>query len=210
MKFLPVTTVIALLGLAAPTKAEEFAAIVEEASADAPVQVFSYLSQGRVIDLGAEAEVVLGYLHSCVQEHMRGGVVTIGTERSLIRGGQRSAMELDCGASADLSQAEAERGAVLVMRKPASGARPIKLTSVSPLIAPKRPASSVRLTRLDRSEPVMTLELQGGVADLASLGNALDRGGSYRIETGADSVVARIDKNARSGDEPILLRLLSF
>ena len=210
MRSLTVPTMIALLVLGAPTKAEDFSAIVEEASPSAPVQVFSYLPQGRVIDLGEEAEIVLGYLHSCVQERLRGGVVTIGRERSEIRGGQRSLTEFDCGASAEISQTEAERGAVLVMRKPASDTGPTRLLSVSPLIAPKKPTYAVRLTRLDRSEPVMLLELRDGVADLAALGKTLSPGGSYRVDTGADSVVVQVDRNARSGDEPFLLRLLSF
>ena len=210
MNFLAVPTIVGLFFLGTVTKAEDFSAIVEEASPDAAVKVFSYLSQGRVINLGAEAEIVLGYLRSCIQERLRGGVVTVGRERSDIRGGHRSATELDCGTSADLSQTEAERGAVLVMRKPVSDIGPIRLMSVSPLIAPKKRTSSVRLTRLDRNEPVMTLKLHDGVADLAALGKTLSPGGSYRVDTGANSVVAQVDKNARSGDEQILPRLLSF
>ena len=151
MKALAIPAAVALLVFAASAKADELAAIVEEASVDAPVKAFSYLSRGRVIDLGAQAEVVLGYLHSCVQERVRGGVVTIGRERSLIRGGQRSAIKLDCGVPAELSRPEAEQGAVLVMREPVSNARPVPFMSVSPFIAPRRPSSSAQLTRLDRS-----------------------------------------------------------
>ena len=210
MKILAAWTTVAMLVLGAPTKAEDFSVIVEDAGAGAPVQVFSYLPQGHVIDLGTETEIVLGYLHSCVQEHLRGGVVTIGKERSEIHGGERSSIEFDCGASAELSQSEAERGAVLVMRKSISEPGPTRLMTVSPVIAPKKPASAVKLTRLDRSEPVMTLELHGGVADLAERGRTLSRGGSYLVETGASSVVVRVDSNARSGDEHLLPRLLSF
>ena len=43
-----------------------------------------------------------------------------------------------------------------------------------------------------------------------ALGKTLSPGGSYRVDTGADSIVARVDRNARSGDEQILPRLLSF
>ena len=210
MKFLTVPPMVALLFLGTATKAGDFTAIVEEASPGAPVQVFSYLPVGHVVDLGAEAEIVLGYLHSCVQERLRGGVVTIGRVRSKIRGGQRSARRLDCGASADLPPNEAEQDAVLVIRRSGPDTGPMRLMSVSPLIAPKKPTSSVRLTRLDRSEPVMTLELRDGVADLAALGKTLSPGGSYRVDTGADSIVARVDRNARAGDEQILPRLLSF
>ena len=210
MKILTIPAVLVMLVLGAPTKAEDYSAIVEDAGADAPVQVFSYLPQGHVIDLGTETEIVLGYLHSCVQEHLRGGVVTIGKERSEVRGGQRSSFKLNCGASAKLSQAEAERGAVLVMRKSLSNEGIARLVSATPVIAPKRKASSVKLTRLDRSEPIISLELRGGIADLAALGKALSRGGTYRVEAGAASIVAHVDRNARSGYTQFLPRLLSF
>lgn len=203
--------IAALLVLGAPARAEEYSAIVEAASPGVPVQVFGYLSRGHVIDLGREMEIVLGYLHSCVQERLRGGVVTIGRERSEVRGGQRSSIELDCGASAELSQAEAELGAVGVVRASmVDEGRHTTLISVSPLIAPRRPASWVRVTRLDRSEPIMTLESHGGVVDLAALGKSLSRGGSYRVETESESIVAHVDRDARSGGAYILPRLLSF
>ena len=185
-------------------------AIVEEASADAPVKTFSYLSQGQVIKLGAKAELLIGYLRSCVQERVRGGVVKIGTDRSHVTNGHRSAKLLDCGGVAKLSRAESERGAALVMRKPPVPAPKIRLTSTTPFIAPRHPASSVRLTRLDRRETTMKLELRSGVADLTALGVALRRGGTYRVQAGSASTVVKIAPDARPGGGPILVRLLSF
>ena len=191
--------------------ADEPVAIVESASADAPVALFSYLSTGQVISLGANAEIRIGYLHSCVQERVRAGVVTIGRERSDVVGGERTERILDCrGATAELTPGEIERGAALVMREPVSVTPQVRLASTSPVIAPKAPETSVILKRLDRSGPTTTLTLRNGAANLAALGITLHRGGIYRIEAGASSVIVEIAADARPDVGVILLRLLSF
>ena len=137
-------------------EATEPVAIVEEASADAPVKTFSYLSQGQIINLGPKAELLIGFLRSCVQERVRGGVVKIGADRSHVTNGQRFAKPLDCGGAAKLSRAESERGAALVMRKPPVPAPKIRLTSTTPLIAPRTPgllcASDTSRPQGDRHE----------------------------------------------------------
>lgn len=191
-------------------EATEPVAIVEEASADAPVKTFSYLSQGQIINLGPKAELLIGFLRSCVQERVRGGVVKIGADRSHVTNGQRSAKLLDCGGAAKLSRAESERGAALVMRKPPVPAPKIRLTSTTPFIAPRHPTLSVHLKRLDRRETAVKLKLQSGVADLAALGIALRRGGIYRIKAGTSSTVVKIAPDAQAGGGSILVRLLSF
>jgi len=186
-------------------------AIVESASADAPVALFSYLSAGQVISLGANAEVQIAYLHSCVQERVRAGVITIGRERSDVVGGKRTERILDCGgASAVLTPAQVERGAALVVREPVSITPQVRLTSTSPVIAPKEPATSVTLKRLDVSESTATLSLRNGAADLAAQGVTLHRGGIYRVEAGASSIIVEIAADARSDGGAVLLRLLSF
>lgn len=191
-------------------QATEPVAIVEEASADAPVKTFSYLSQGQIINLGPKAELLIGFLRSCVQERVRGGVVKIGADRSHVTNGQRFAKPLDCGGAAKLSRAESERGAALVMRKPPLPAPKIRLTSTTPFIAPRQPASSVSLTRLDRKEPTMKFSLKHGVADLTVSDAVLRRGGTYRVEAGTASTIIKIAPNAKPGGGSILVRLLSF
>ena len=210
MRKFSLVVVISLLLFSSAGEAAEPVAIVEEASADAPVRTFSYLSQGQIIKLGAKAELLIGYLTSCVQERLRGGVVKIGLDRSHVTNGHRSAKLLDCGGAAKLSRAESERGAALVMRKPPVTAPKIRLRSTTPFIAPKHPAPSVRLTRLDRKEPAIKLVLRSGVADLTALGVSLSRGGTYRVQAGAASTVVKIAPDARPGGGPILVRLLSF
>ena len=206
MKKFSLVFVISLLLFSSAGEAAEPVAIVEEASSDAPVRTFSYLSQGQVIKLGVKAELLIGYLRSCVQERVRGGVVRIGTDRSHVTNGHRSEKLLDCGGAAKLTRAESERGAALVMRKPPVAAPKIRLMSTTPFIAPRHPASSVRLTRLDRREPVIKLVPRRGVADLAAMDVVLRRGGTYRVKAGAASTVVKIAVDART----ILVRLLSF
>ncbi len=211
MRALSILAAAALLAGAGSGHGAEPVAIVEEVSVGAPVNSFSYLREGQVIELGAKTEIVISYLESCVQERLRGGVVTIGREQSHLEGGHRSTRVLGCrGATAELARSEAEGGAVLVMRKPPSPQPELLLASTSPLIAPRSPTDLVRVERLDRSEPALTFPLRSGVVDLAALGTKLDRGGIYRIKAGAASIVVKISANAQPGDGPILLRLLSF
>ena len=193
-------------------RAGEPVAIVEEVSGGAAVEPFSYLQEGAVIELGTEGRVVIGSLASCIQETVRGGVVTIGKDRSTVDGGERSARRLRCGgAAAELSQDAAERGAVLVMRRPARSATPrTVLRYVSPFIAPRGSARSVRLTRLDRSEEDIIVALRDGVADLAVLDVALTPGGTYRVRADGSETVIAVANDARQGAGPILVRLLSF
>ena len=192
-------------------RTQEPVAIVEAVSTGAPVALFSYLSQGQLISLDADAEVQIGYLHSCVQEHVRGGVITIGRDRSHVAGGRRTETVLDCrGAIAKLSRAEIERGAAIVMRESVSTVPQVVIASTSPVIATRKPATSIQLRRLDRDESARSLTLHNGAVDLAALGVDLHRGGIYRIEADSDSVIVEIAADARSGSEPILMRLLSF
>ena len=211
MKPIPIIAVAAILLWSGSGQGAEPVAIVEEAGAGAPVKSFTYLREGQVIELGAKARILIAYLQSCIQERVQGGVVTIGRERSHVVGGRRSAKVLDCrGATAELTGSEAEQGAVLVMRKPPSPEHELLLASTTPIIAPRSPAPHVRVMRLDRSESVLTFPSRDGVADLAALGTPLQRGGTYRVEAGAASVVVKVAADAKEGNGPILLRLLSF
>ena len=211
MKALPILVAAAALAGTSTGHGAEPVAIIEHADADAPVMSFTYLREGQVIELGAEVELLIAYFESCVQERVRGGVVAIGRERSQVVGGRRSERVLDCrSATAILGPREVEHGAVLVLRAPSSPIPDLRLASTSPFIAPRAPAASVRVVRLDRTEPLLTLSLRRGVADMAALDKSLERGGIYRVKAGSASVVVEIAANAREGNGPILLRLLSF
>lgn len=204
-----IAAAIAVLSL--PASAGEPAAIVEDASDGSPVEIFSYLEEGRVLNLSSSDAVVIGYLESCIQERITGGVVTIGRTRSTVRGGERTEKVLRCGAApAELSKKSAERGAVLVMRGKKRPPSPtLVIRSTTPVIAPTDPAQTARLSRLDRSEPNKNLRLRKGVADLAELGVTLAPGGIYKISSGSSSLTFQVESAAKSGG-PVLSRLLAY
>ena len=211
MKKLSLLVAVSLLLFSSASQALEPVAIVEEASADAPVRTFSYLSQGQVIKLGAKAELLIGYLTSCVQERVLGGVVKIGQDRSHVTNGHRSEKLLDCGGAAKLSRAESERGAALVIRKP-----PVDRAEDSTQVDNSLHCAETSRLRCasDPPRPQGARHEIGaskrGVADLAAMGVALRRGGTYRVKAGAASTVVKIAPDARPGGGPILVRLLSF
>ena len=76
-------------------------AIVEEIEADRSKAVFmDLLGTGHTIELGTKGRLVLGYLNSCLREVIDGGTVTIGREKSTVKGGKikRERVECDGGA----------------------------------------------------------------------------------------------------------------
>ena len=192
-------------------------AFVEDASANAPVRPFSHLREGDVIRLDANAEVTVGYIASCIQEHARGGVLTIGRERGRVVGGTRTERKLDCGGGvADVSGERGELSAALVMRNGNKAKKSVTrkpertVASTGPVIAPWKAVSFVLLTRIDRPEPSRTIALAGAAADLSALGIALAPGGVYRAEAGESSTIFGIAADASGAGGPVLPRLVSF
>jgi hypothetical protein len=56
-----------------------------------------YVKPGQVVRLGARDTLVLTYMTSCVQETIRGGTVTIGTELSEVQSGEVVRVKRECG-----------------------------------------------------------------------------------------------------------------
>ena len=71
----------ALLATAAPAWAADPSAIVEDTKGKVEVEFMDYLVPGRVVKLGANDELVLGYLRSCWRETIKGGTVTVTAPR---------------------------------------------------------------------------------------------------------------------------------
>jgi hypothetical protein len=61
-----------------------------------PAKVMEYLDAGRTIRLGPRDTLVLTYLHSCIQETITGGVVTVGVDQSEVQAGKVTRTKLDC------------------------------------------------------------------------------------------------------------------
>ncbi len=198
--------------------AAEPAAIVEDVdTAKAGVTFMDYVEPGRVILLGANGTVTLGYLHSCLRETITGGRVVVGTEQSEVEGGKIERERVECdGGKLELTVEQARKSTVTVFRKPpapAGRAMPqpaFKIYGSSPVIKPIGGAREVVIERLDRPSQVLKIEVAGKFVDLAAKGKSLEPGGLYRASAGERTVVFKVDAFARPGKGPIIGRLVSF
>ena len=72
-------------------------ALVEKVSGDSNgVEFMDYVHTGQVISLGSGDTIVLGYLYSCVQETITGGVVTVGPNQSEVQAGAVRRTRVQC------------------------------------------------------------------------------------------------------------------
>jgi hypothetical protein len=62
------------------------------------LEYMDYLRPGQVIRLSPQDTLVLTYVRSCVRETIRGGIVTIGTDRSDVESGEVVRDKGECGA----------------------------------------------------------------------------------------------------------------
>ena len=192
-------------------------AIVEEMEpARADVAFMDYLEAGRTIALGKQGRLVVGYLKSCLRETVSGGTVTIGTEKSKVTGGKISRERVECdGGHLLLTPEQSGKSAAIVFRKgnlsTGSGSlQPsLRIYSLQPILQVQFRPATVTIERLDRSQSLLTVKLQGGVADLAAQKRALERGGLYRVTGGGVSRIVKIDDYAASGGS-LISRLIAF
>ena len=194
------------------------AAIVEDVDAPgAGIAFMDYVESGRVILLGANGTVILGYLHSCLRETITGGTVTVGSERSEVAGGKLVRERVECdGGKLELTVQQARTSTVTVFRKPpapAGGAMPqpaFKIYGSSPVIKLIGGAREVVIERLDRPSQVLKIDVAGKFVDLSAKGESLEPGGLYRASVGERTIVFEVDAFARPGKGPIIGRLVSF
>ena len=169
-------------------------ALVEDSSMVAGVGVFDMLDEGRTLDLGSDSVLVLGYLQSCVHERIVGGVVTVGSEQSVVRDGKVHREKVECGGGdLLLTASQKQASGAIVLRsvvKPASktqvvySTRPFLLTRVPGEVVVSRednPIDSHLFPTSCRSEGSC------GV-DLAETNLALEPGATYRVRLGTKVV----------------------
>jgi hypothetical protein len=90
-----VAAMIASTAVAAPIEV----ALVESLSSNtSTVEHMDYLRPGQVIRLAPRDTLVLTYMSSCVRETIRGGTVTIGTDKSDVQSGEVVRSKGECGA----------------------------------------------------------------------------------------------------------------
>jgi hypothetical protein len=201
---------------AAPAAAE--VALVEDVDAPSSgVQFMDYLKSGQVIRLRPGEKIVIDYLSSCGRETISAGTITIGTDESLVAGGQIHRERVECdGGKMLLTADQANKSGVMVFRKILPKAQPsLTLFGASPLIEVKG-GGKVVLERLDQPGDSRIVEVPAGKAppadlyDFAKHDLALAPGGTYRATAGDKAVVFKVAPSAKPGPSPIVGRLIRF
>jgi hypothetical protein len=205
-------------------RAAEPVALVESISGTQPgVELMDYLAAGQVISLTSDNGLVIDYLRSCIRETIKGGTVTVGTERSAIKGGSVERERVRCdGRQLNLSpeQSQASAGTVTRVEKkahplPAGVVIERHIYGASPIFD-LGGEHALAIERLDRAEDRLDLQIpadrlvRGRFYDSATDGKSLSPGGTYRATIGQHSVVFQIDRSAKSGITPVVGRLLQI
>jgi hypothetical protein len=207
---------VAAQGVCAPSAAPT--ALVEDVSAGVKgVEAFDYVSAGKQIQLGSAGTLVLGYLESCSEETITGGIVTVGADQSTVAGGSVQRKTVACaGKPMQLTAQQSGTSGGLVFRKPPSAKtatapasdQPRIIPAAGPVVSVPKPGR-VTITRVDSKGPPIILDLPAKPVDLGKRGVRLMLGGTYQANYGSSSVVFQIDAQSTS-DASALARLIRF
>ena len=206
---------IAVAALPFGAAAQEPVAIVEEATGSTPpLQLFDTLTEGQEIVLDENGGLVLGYFSSCIREQVSGGSLIVGRGESEISGGAVTRETVPCaGGEATLADSEAAESGALVLRAPPGGNEdaPLKVFSATPVfLLPEGASGALKIVRLDRQAPEISLPVSGSSVDLAEAGPALRLGGRYEARLGERSVEFEVDPRARYRGGPLIGRLVTL
>lgn len=200
--------------ISASAFAQNPTAIIEEITASKPdVEKLDIANAGQIIELGETGKLVIGYLRSCVREQIDGGTVTVGVDRSIVKGGRVSRERVECdGGRLLLTLQQSLSGSTFLIRKPPGGSvrSMVTVQSTSPIIIPPHGARTLVIERLDGSYKIQKFDLVGRYLDLASVGVALIAGGLYRAVAGAHETIFDVGQRARVGAGPVISRLVIF
>ncbi len=217
------TVVIILASVAAQAACAQStapAALVEDVSPGvAGVEAFDYVAAGKQIQLGSAGKLVLGYLASCSEETIVGGIVTVGPDQSTVAGGSVQRKTVACaGKPMQLTAEQSGKSGGLVFRKPPSAGtattpppaadRPRVISSAGPVISLPKPGR-VTIARIDSKAAPIVLDLSAKPIDLRKRGVHLAPGGTYRASYGSSAVVFQIDAQS-TGETSPLARLIRF
>jgi hypothetical protein len=196
-------------------------ALVEDVTGNpAGVSFMDYLAAGKLIQLGPQEAIVLSYFSTCLREVIQGGSIRIGVEQSEVASGRVERTKVDCEASKMLdSVGQTNDSASLIIRghrpsaiQPAPPAE-FTLYGVSPFVE-LRGNGTLVIARLDKTGEYFTWPieqqslLRGAFFDLATDGKSLTPGGIYGARWRKHLTVFKIDPSAKSGQTPIVGRLL--
>jgi hypothetical protein len=219
------TAVLAVLGVAPQVSARVAplvpTALVESVkSTTADIEFMDYVGKGQVIKLEPRDVLVLSYLKSCEHETITGGTVTVGAEHSEVQDGQVVRTKVPCeGGRIRLTSQQASKSAASAFRLQSADIDPT-LFGRSPLVQlPKDLAQEDRtllITRADRPGKkryefkIDDKVAAAGFLDLAKVNVSFDRGAVYNASLGDHKMQFKIDAKAKSGQAPVVSRLLRF
>lgn len=199
--------------LSAPPPSSGVALVEDIDAPSSDVQFMDYLKAGQVIRLRAGEKIVIDYLGSCGRETIAGGTITIGSDESIVAGGQIHREKVECdGGKMLLTADQANKSGAMVFRKIMTNVKPsLTLYGASPMIAVAG-GGKVMLDRLDQGADSRVVEVPAKPAlyDFARHNQALAAGGVYRASIGDKSVVFKIAEGAKPGVSPLVGRLIQF
>lgn len=217
-------TALVVLATASVARAQttEPVAIIEEVTGQsAGVQEMDYVVAGRVIRLAKDDTMVVSYMRTCLRESIRGGVVTIGQERSKIQGGDVRRESFTCDAGRlRLTSAQASASGAMTFRTGATATRgaakasqsEITIYARAPVIDGVGPGALV-IARMDKPADRVAIDvtrsmLKRGTLDLQPIGVALEPGARYEVTVGERRLAFTVSSAAKTVGGPLLSRLL--
>jgi hypothetical protein len=193
-------------------------ALVEDVkSTVAGIEFMDYLGAGQVVKLEQRDVLVLSYLKSCEHEIITGGTVSVGAERSEVQGGNIVRSKVPCdGGRMRLTAEQANTSAASSFRLQSVSHEPTLYARVPMIQFPKLHADESRMLvieRVDRRGEHFEIKIDedlaaGGYYDLAKANRQLARGATYNASIGLRKVTFKVDVRAKSGDAPVVSRLL--
>ena len=195
-------------------------AIVEDIQADGSTLSFmDYVNEGRVIQLGKQGKVTLGYLNSCRRETITGGTVKVGARKSDVKDGSVLGEVVECdGGDAKLTGQQAATSGALAFRGSAPKKQQVGLAraeltiyGTAPVVRLKQANLDITIERVDKRSKSYQYHVNGKHIDLADKRLSLELGGIYRISANnGTSKTFKIDKYAEMGKISIVSRLIDL
>jgi hypothetical protein len=194
-------------------------ALVEDVkSASADVEFMDYVGAGQVIKLEPSDVLVLSYLKSCEHETITGGTVRVGSEKSEVDGGKVVRSKVPCNGQMKLSQQQANASGASSYRLQTAHFEPTVYALPPVIQIPKLRSDGGRtlvIERKNRPRERFAVEIDesltgGGFYDLAKTDARLRRGALYTATLGSRKVTFKVDGKAKTGNTPVISRLLRF
>lgn len=186
------------------------AIVVDVSDTAAGVAALDFLRRGERVIVPPGTTLTLGYLVSCIQETIRGGIVLVGDGTSEISGGVVTRETLRCPQPANLDPVTVASTGVLprsTYRGGSKGQPALIIFYTAPVIALRSPGE-VLLERVDREETPRSFAVDGPFLDLAKQQIFLSAGGTYRLSAGGRELLFQVSFDAFQGGGPLLARLL--